>query len=109
MKFLLELGSCYRSSSSSKQTQDHEMIRSRVRRSKSAESAQQWRPALVAISEEGVASGHEGKAQSDKISSKKGRKAKARSLSCISHDELSGGNNAPVFVPAAFAATPFMF
>ncbi|PQP91525.1 uncharacterized protein Pyn_07582 [Prunus yedoensis var. nudiflora] len=108
MKFLLELGSCYRSSSS-KQTQDHEMIRSRVRRSKSAESAQQWRPALVPISEDGVASGHEGKVQSEKISSKKGRKAKARSLSSISHDELSGGNNVSVFVPAAFAATPFMF
>ncbi|RXH89933.1 hypothetical protein DVH24_032290 [Malus domestica] len=75
MKFLLELGSCYRSSST--RTQNH-VKRSTHERSSKSGSGHQWRPALVAISEDGVVSGHEGNVQSKKMTSAKGRRPRAK-------------------------------
>ncbi|KAM1164502.1 hypothetical protein ACFX13_024645 [Malus domestica] len=73
MKFLLELGSCYRSSSS--RTRDR-MTRSTHGRSSKSGSGHQWKPALVTISEDGVVSGYEGNLQSEKMASAKGPRPK---------------------------------
>ncbi|KAB2610584.1 hypothetical protein D8674_018616 [Pyrus ussuriensis x Pyrus communis] len=111
MKFLLELGSCYRSSSS--RTRDR-MTRSTHARSSKSGSGHQWKPALVTISEDGVVSGYEGNLQSEKMASAKAPrpKAKAPSFSYTSSDDFqyySRRNIAPMIIPADFSATPFMF
>ncbi|CAN6702060.1 unnamed protein product [Malus baccata var. baccata] len=111
MKFLLELGSCYRSSST--RTQNH-VTRSTHERSSKSGSGHQWRPALVAISEDGVVSGHEGNVQSKKMTSAKGRRPRAKvpSFGYTTSDDFqhySRRNDGPTMVPAVFSATPFMF
>ncbi|KAL6143840.1 hypothetical protein ACLB2K_054535 [Fragaria x ananassa] len=107
MKSLLsDLRSCYRAgaskqrpaSSTAEARADHALPMRRLRTTK---SDKQWRPALNAISEDGVATVDES-SKSCKGGSTK-TVAKSRSIASFDPVEL------PVLIPTAIWATPFMF